>query len=373
MGRGGGGGVSQPASEVALRARIGDHEFPLHIGAGALESVGPLWAGRAAGDGVLLVFDGNVAALAERLSGSLQAAGLRVVLAEVPPGEGSKTMAEAERLCRDAARAGLRRADAIVALGGGVVGDLAGFVAASYQRGVRLVQVPTTLLAMVDSAVGGKTGVDLPEGKNYVGAIWQPDLVVMDTTTLETLPARELSCGFAEVVKYGLLDGEALFGLVESWPALPGPEAELIELIRRCVEHKLAVVAEDERDRGIRATLNLGHTVGHGIEAAAGYEGYRHGEAISLGLLAALRVAVETAGLDPGWRERTASVLARHELPTRLRPEVATPDIVDAISRDKKADGRAFNMVLIDAPGSPITLADPPLEVVVAAIEELRP
>jgi len=364
--------MSAPVSEVALRARVGDHEYPLHIGAGALEGVGPLWAARAVGDGVLLVFDGNVPALAERLSRSFEAAGLRVVDAEVAPGEGSKSLAQLERLCRVAARGGLRRADAVVALGGGVVGDLAGFAAASYQRGVRLVQVPTTLLAMVDSSVGGKTGVDLPEGKNYVGAIWQPDLVVMDTTVLETLPPRELSNGFAEVVKYGLLSGEELFALVEGWPALPGPEAELIDLIRRCVEHKLAVVAEDERDLGLRATLNLGHTVGHGIEAAGGYQGYHHGEAISLGMLAALRIAIETAGLDPSWRVRTAAVLARHDLPTRLREEVATGDIVAAVSRDKKADTRALNMVLLDAPGSPITKADPPHEVVVAAIEELR-
>src|SRR5690606_8794700 len=221
----------------------------------------------------------------------------RVVGASVPPGEGSKRLAQVERLARLAADAGLRRSDAGVAGGGGVVGDLAGFVAASHQRGVRLVHLPTTLLAMVDSAIGGKTGVDLPEGKNYVGAIHQPELVVMDTDVLGTLPARELACGFAEVVKYGLLDGPELFELVEGWPPLPGPAAELTGLIRRCIGHKLAVVAADERDLGVRASLNLGHTVGHGIEAAAGYERYRHGEAISLGLLAALRLSVESVGL----------------------------------------------------------------------------
>ena len=185
---------------------------------------------------------------------------MRVIGATVPPGEGSKTLAQVERLSRLAAEAGLRRADAVVGAGGGMVGDLAGFVAASYQRGVRLFHLPTTLLAMVDSSIGGKTGVDLPEGKNYVGAIWQPDLVLMDTDVLDGLPPRELACGFAEVIKYGLLEGGELLELIESWPALPGPADELSALIRRCVAHKLAVVASDERDHGVRASLNLGHT-----------------------------------------------------------------------------------------------------------------
>ncbi len=277
-----------------------------------------------------------------------------------------------ERLSRLAAGAGLRRADAVVALGGGVVGDLAGFVAASYQRGVRLVHVPTTLLAMVDSSIGGKTGVDLPEGKNYVGAIWQPEMVVMDMDTLATLPARELSCGFAEVVKYGLLDGPDLFALVEDWPELPGPGDRLTALIRRCVDHKLRVVAADERDLGVRASLNLGHTVGHGIEAAAGYDRYRHGEAISLGLLAALRIAERECGLDGDWRERTRRVLQRHDLPVRLDPAVGTADILTAMARDKKASAGALNMVGVGSPGDVRLGLTPEHAAVTAAIEELR-
>jgi 3-dehydroquinate synthetase len=259
----------------------------------------------------------------------------------------------------------------VVALGGGVVGDLAGFLAASYGRGVRLVQLPTTLLAMVDAAVGGKTGVDLPEGKNLVGAIWQPELIVMDTDALASLPAAELAAGFAEVVKYGLLSGEELFARVEGWPALPGPADALTALIRDCVAHKLEVVAADERDLGRRATLNLGHTVGHGVEAAAGYR-LRHGEAVGLGLLAALRLSSEELGCDPGWRARTAGVLARHGLPTRIGPEVATADVLRAMERDKKAADGRLNMVLLAAPGDVHLGADPPRERVRAAIEELR-
>jgi 3-dehydroquinate synthase len=353
-------------------AEIGERRFPVHLGPGLLDGVGPLWAERAAGRGVLLVSDGNVPGLARRARTSLQEAGFRVIGASVPPGEGSKSLHQVERLTRLAAQAGLRRSDAVAALGGGVVGDLAGFVAAAYQRGVRLLHLPTTLLAMVDSAIGGKTGVDLPEGKNYVGAIWQPELVLMDTDALSSLPPRELACGFAEVVKYGLLDGPEMLELVESWPGLPGPPEEVAALIRRCVAHKLAVVAADERDHGLRATLNLGHTVGHGIEAAAGYERYRHGEAISLGLLAALRLSEESLGLDPSVRDRTAAVLGRHGLPTRLDPEVATPDILAAIGRDKKADGDAQNMVLLAAPGDVRLGMTPPRERIAAAVEELR-
>jgi shikimate kinase/3-dehydroquinate synthase len=275
-------------------------------------------------------------------------------------------------LSRLAASQGIRRSDTVVAVGGGVVGDLAGFLAASYQRGVRLVHVPTTLLAMVDSAIGGKTGVDLPEGKNYVGAIWQPELVVMDVATLDTLPSRELSAGFAEVIKYGLLEGGELATTIDGWRTLPGPGAELVPLIVACVRHKLDIVAQDERDLGIRATLNLGHTVGHGIEAAAGYERYLHGEAISLGMLAALRVSERHVGLDPAWRTRTAALLLRHGLPTTLDSSVATSAILAAMGRDKKADAAALNMVLLAEPGTPLIRQDPTAEVVVAAIEELR-
>jgi 3-dehydroquinate synthase len=357
--------------EPLVEARIGEHAYPVHLGAGLVDRLGVLVAPRAGG-AALLVFDGGVAGLAERATASLAATGLRVVPAEVPRGERSKTLGELERLCRLAAAAGIRRQDVVVALGGGVVGDLAGFVAASYQRGIGLVHVPTTLLAMVDSAIGGKTGVDLPEGKNYVGAIWQPELVVMDTDALATLPPRELAAGFVEVVKYGLLDGEDLFELVEGWPSLPGPAERLPGLVRRCVEHKLRIVGEDERDMGVRATLNLGHTVGHGIEAAAGYERYLHGEAVGLGLLAALRLSEEGLGLATMWRERTAAVLGRHKLPLRLAPDVPTEAILAAMGRDKKADGRALNMVLLEAPGSPHIRQDPAAERVVAAIEELR-
>jgi shikimate kinase/3-dehydroquinate synthase len=317
--------------------------------------------------------DDGVLPAGEQVAASCRDAGMRVHVEAVPAGEASKNLGELERLARAAARAGIRRRDAVVAVGGGVVGDLAGFLAASYQRGVRLVQVPTTLLAMVDSSLGGKTGVDLPEGKNYVGAVYQPEAVVMDPVVLGTLPARELSCGFAEVVKYGLLVGGDLMEIVAAWPELPGPDDALADLIRRCADCKLEVVAEDEMDLGRRAILNLGHTVGHGIEAAGGYDLYHHGEAISLGLLAALRVSERELGLDPTWRRRTADTLGRHGLPVNLDPSVDVDRVIEIMGRDKKSDGRALNMVLLRAPGDVLTHQDPDPAVVRAAVEELVP
>lgn len=355
---------------ATVDAAIGAHRFPVHIGRGILSGLGAMWP--AGGSAAFLVHDAAVTHLAARVAAALEGRDVRVITSAVPSGEPSKTLGEMERLAREAAAAGIRRSDTVVAVGGGVVGDLAGFLAASYQRGVRLVHVPTTLLAMVDSAIGGKTGVDLPEGKNYVGAIWQPDLVVMDIDTLDTLPANELAAGFAEVVKYGLLEGGALQERIAAWPELPGPRDELVALIEDCVRHKLRVVAEDERDLGIRATLNLGHTVGHGIEAAAGYDRYLHGEAISLGMLAALRISEGHVGLDPRWRTGTTELLTRHGLPTVLDSSVETSAILAAMGRDKKADATALNMVLLAEPGRPLIRQDPSMAAVVAAIEELR-
>ena len=202
------------------------------------------------------------------------------------PGEQSKTIAHAEIVWSELARGGMTRADVVVALGGGVVGDLAGFCAATYQRGVRFVQVPTTLVAQVDSAYGGKTGVDLPEAKNYVGAFHQPKAVIADTETLGTLPVEELAAGYAEVVKTALLAGGSLWETVSSGAAPDDPA-----VVAACAHTKLRVVAADERDLGLRQILNLGHTVGHAIETVTGYARYRHGEAVGLGLLAALRLS----------------------------------------------------------------------------------
>jgi shikimate kinase/3-dehydroquinate synthase len=286
-------------------------------------------------------------------------------MVQVEPGEQAKTLAEAEGVLRELAQLGMTREDHLVALGGGVVGDLGGFCAATYQRGVEVVQVPTTLVAQVDSAYGGKTGVDLPEAKNYVGAYHLPRAVIADTSTLATLPEAEMAAGFAEVVKTALIAGGELWKRVRGLDEL-GPPG-LGDIVFDCARTKLEVVAADERDTGRRAVLNLGHTVGHAIEAATGYGRYRHGEAVALGLLAALRLS------DAGeLRDDVASVLERHGLPTKLDPDVDVDAVLAAVERDKKRTADGVGFVLLSRPGEPRTgeAVDP--DAVRAAVEELR-
>jgi shikimate kinase/3-dehydroquinate synthase len=260
---------------------------------------------------------------------------------DMPPGEEAKTLSVAERLLRGLASAGMDHDDHVVALGGGVVGDVAGFCAAVYQRGVGVVQVPTTLVAQVDSAYGGKTGVDLPEGKNYVGAYHQPRAVLADPRTLLSLPAEELAAGWAEVIKTALIAGGPLWARVRR-----GDAAVDRDLVLACARTKLAVVARDERDAGRRQALNLGHTVGHAIETATGYRRYRHGEAVGLGLLAAL-----TLSGQPDLRGEVAELLAARGLPTSLDQAVDHEAVLAAVQRDKKRRGGRVGFVLVEAPG----------------------
>jgi shikimate kinase/3-dehydroquinate synthase len=258
---------------------------------------------------------------------------------EIAPGEEHKTLQSAERVWRALAARGVTRADHVVALGGGVVGDVAGFCAATYQRGIAVVQVPTTVVAQVDSAYGGKTGVDLPEAKNYVGAYHQPIAVLTDPALLETLPEEEVAAGYAEVLKTALIAGGTL------WERVSAGEPVDAATIAGCARAKLRVVAADERDGGARQVLNLGHTVGHAIETATGYARYRHGEAVGLGLLAALRLS----GQD-GLRELVGELMSRAGLPTRLEGTDAEA-VAAATARDKKRMGEAVPFVLVDAPG----------------------
>jgi shikimate kinase / 3-dehydroquinate synthase len=342
-----------PAGTKMLWATSASGEYPVFVGPGLMgagswplpgqrfcitdEAVGPLYADR-------------VEPLAGRIT--------------LPPGETAKTMAEAERVLRELAGLGMTREDHVVALGGGVVGDLAGFCAHLYQRGVPVIQVPTTLVAQVDSAYGGKTGVDLPEGKNYAGAYQLPAAVLADTATLASLPPEELAAGFVELLKTGLLAGGELWERTRALEAL-APE-QLGELVFSCALYKCEVVAADERDAGLRAVLNLGHTVGHAIEAASDYERYRHGEAVGLGLLAALRLSDA-----PGLREEVEAILTRHRLPVTLDSAIAVDGVLDALQRDKKRTAAGVGFVLLAEPGAPRVgqLVDPAK--VRAAVKEL--
>jgi len=346
-----------PAGSKMLWAHSDSGAYPIYVGRDLLAATGdearwPLARGR------FCVSDETVGPLyAERLP-PLSA---RI---EIPPGEEAKTMAQAERVLRELAQAGMTREDHVAALGGGVVGDLAGFCAHTYQRGVPVVQVPTTLVAQVDSAYGGKTGVDLPEGKNYAGAYHLPAAVIADTETLATLPSAELGAGFVEALKTGLLAGGALWERVRAVERLD--PAALDDVVFACARHKCEVVAADERDAGLRHTLNLGHTIGHAIEAASGYSRYRHGEAVGLGLLAVLRLS-EADEL----RRETEAALVRHALPVRLDPAVELDSVLEALQRDKKRTSRGVEFVLLAEPGEPRTgqLVDPAK--VEAAVKEL--
>ena len=334
--------------------RSASGDYPVYVGRGLLAS--GFWPLE---DRRFLVTDREVGRL---YADALEPLAGRV---EVERGERSKTLAEVERVMRELAGGGMTRADHVVALGGGVVGDLAGFCAATYQRGVPLVQVPSSLVAQVDSAYGGKTGVDLPEAKNYVGAYHLPAAVLTDPSLLSTLAEAELAAGFVEVIKTALIAGGGLWDTVRAIDELD--PTSLDEVIFACARTKLDVVAADERDSGLRQVLNLGHTAGHAIEAAGGYSRYRHGEAIGLGLLASLRLS-DADDL----REEVGALLARHGLPTELAPDVEVDEVLAALARDKKRTAEGVPFVLLAEPGAPRPGAVFDPDRVRAAVEELQ-
>jgi shikimate kinase / 3-dehydroquinate synthase len=342
---------------------LGERSYPIAVARGGLSRLGNL-ARAALGQActrAALVGDATV----DRLYGaaaaaSLAGAGFDVSRVQVPAGEQAKSIGGFAALCDQLVASGLDRSSAVVALGGGVVGDLAGFAAATLYRGVPCIQVPTTLVAMVDSAIGGKTGVNLAAGKNLVGAFWQPRLVLADPELLVTLPARERRAAFGELVKYGLIDGEDLYRAVDAlagdlardqWTLDDGPPPELVTVIRRCASIKAWIVSRDEREQsGERALLNLGHTVGHAIEAAAGYGEILHGEAVGLGLVAACRVAASLGLALPALEGRVTATLARAGLPVDLDPWLR-PDVLERIRVDKKRTGAGLRFVALDGPG----------------------
>jgi shikimate kinase/3-dehydroquinate synthase len=340
-----------PGAARLLWADAASGSHPVWIGRGLLDD--PPWP-LGAESRRFVVTDEHVAPLhAGRVGGA--------ATITVPAGEAAKTLATAERVWRRLAAEGARRGDHVVAVGGGVVGDLAGFCAATYQRGVPVVQVPTTLVAQVDSALGGKTGVDLPEAKNYVGAFHQPAGVLADTATLATLPPAERAAGYAEVLKTALIAGGAL------WDRVAAGARDDDDAIVACARLKLAVVAEDERDAGRRQVLNLGHTVGHAIETVTGYGRYRHGEAVGLGLLAALRLSGRDA-----LRAQARDLLAAAGLPVTLDAGIDPDAVAAATARDKKRAGAApVGFVLVEAPGDVRHGVAVPAPDVRAAVAEL--
>jgi 3-dehydroquinate synthase len=325
-----------------VRVELGALAYDVMIGHGLLDRIHKFLPGRVEAP-VAIITDNTVAKLlAQRIERRPEMANFLPFTLEIAAGEASKSLQNLSVLLSELAKKKIPRSGTVMGVGGGVIGDLAGFVAATYLRGIAFVQVPTTLLAMVDSSVGGKTGVNLPEGKNLVGAFHQPRLVVADLDTLATLPPREFAAGMAEVIKYGAIRDRALFDRVAR--GVTPQDADLAEIVETCVTIKARIVERDEFEtKGERALLNFGHTLGHAIEKAAGYTRYLHGEAISIGMRAAAWLSVwhPETNLPEAEARRIEAALAANHLPTQLDPAVDRAAILAALGNDKKvaADG----------------------------------
>ena len=340
--------MNAPEIIETVRVELGPRSYDIEIGAGLLAQVGARMKALGMTGRVGVVTNETVAPLyGGAVMASLSDAGFNPVLIEVPDGEEYKSLAWASHLYDRLLAMRFDRKCALTALGGGVVGDLTGFVAATYMRGIPFVQVPTTLLAQVDSSVGGKTGVNHPKGKNMIGAFYQPRYVCSDVATLSTLPDAEFLSGMAEVVKYGVIHDEALFSMLEKGrdDILRKDTRMLARMIRRSCEIKAEVVGKDELEGGLRAILNYGHTVGHAIEALTNYTGFRHGEAVSIGMVAAARLAHRSGLCGRDVEARVEALLISLGLPVRF-PGLAPGAVLDAISLDKKSEGGKVRFVL---------------------------
>ena len=341
--RTGGRGVSAPR-EIAVA--LGARRYPIRIGAGLLDQPAS-WRDAIGGPQALVVSNAAVAPhYLPRVCAALRDVACATVI--LPDGEAHKTLDSAVRVFDALAAMPANRDATVIALGGGVIGDIAGFAAACWMRGIACVQVPTTLLAMVDSSVGGKTGVNLPQGKNLIGAFHQPRAVVIDTDTLATLPARELRAGFAEVVKYGAIGDATFFAWLEAHAeALLARDAALLaQAIATSCRHKAAIVARDETEQGERALLNFGHTFGHALETCAGYGTLRHGEAVAIGMCLAARLSAALGRAPAADAERLAALLRRFGLPTEPPAGIAADALLSTMRIDKKNRAGRLRLIL---------------------------
>jgi len=342
--------------EVALGAR----SYPIHVGAGAIRLAGPLLAESGSGRDAIVVTNATVAAhWLSPLQASLAASGVRAETVLIPDGESHKNWATLHDVLTRLLELRAERATTLIALGGGVVGDVTGFAAAIYQRGMPFIQIPTTLLAQVDSSVGGKTGVNHPLGKNMIGAFHQPRAVLVDTDCLRTLPARELAAGLAEVIKYGAIRDAGFFAWLEQrMDALRSRDPEaLAQAIETSCRIKAEIVGADEREQGERALLNFGHTFGHVIENAMGYGEWLHGEAVAAGMVIAARVSQRLSRIDAGSVERLEALVTGAGLPVAA-PTLGFERWKSLMGRDKKVVGGSIRYVLLDALGHAVISAD---------------
>jgi 3-dehydroquinate synthase len=353
-------------TNVSIRA--GSRSYDAIVGSGLLDGIGSTIAKKTSGRRCAVISDENVARLfAERVVDGLRREEFEPSIIAVPAGEKSKSLEQVEAVCEQMVGAALDRQSFVVALGGGVIGDLAGFVAAIFHRGISYVQVPTTLLAQVDSSIGGKTAVNMGSGKNLIGAIHHPVLVISDVDVLKTLPPREFNQGVAEIIKHGIIRDPALFDSLEKLD-----RDNLAPLVRRNIEIKAEFVARDERDtNGERALLNFGHTIGHAIEAAGDYREVLHGEAISLGIVAACDISAKKAGLSEQDRHKIMSTLGQFDLPTRLPKNISREKIMETVQRDKKFEAGQVRFVVTPRIGSAHVTNDVTMDDIRAAIAQL--
>ncbi|MFO7974318.1 MAG: 3-dehydroquinate synthase [Candidatus Hydrogenedentota bacterium] len=343
---------------------LGDRGYPIHIGIDILDQLPEELARLNAKKAVAVCTDANVADIhAERVMELVRSAGLRPVLCVMPAGEEAKQLVRIEEFCGMFLEAGLDRSSVVLALGGGVPGDVAGFAAATFMRGVRFIQIPTTIVAQVDSSVGGKTGVNHALGKNTIGAFHQPSAVIIDLSLLRTLPERELRAGLAEVIKHGMIADAELFEYMERHvePILNKDLEALTIPVRRSCEIKAGVVANDEKEQGLRAILNYGHTFGHGIEAVTGYTRFLHGEAVALGMHAAAVLGRNLALIPEEVVERQRTCIEAYGLPSRW-PELPVDETLAAMKHDKKARAGVLKFIVADRIGHVVQRTDVPEE-----------
>ena len=366
--------------------------YPAAVGRGLIASAGKLARNVTNGHHCAIIADQNSARLfGDRMREGFSSLGFSSRLIAIPAGEKSKSLSQVEKICDEMVNAGFDRSSFVVGLGGGVIGDISGFVAAIFQRGIPHIQIPTTLLAMVDSSIGGKTGVNLKAGKNLVGVIHHPALIICDVDALESLPQKEMRQGYAEIIKHAIIRDAEMFENLSSRATAEGSRGEnlkvaqrdpltplhsardddMVELIRRNIAIKARIVSVDDRETsGERALLNFGHTAGHGIERATDFK-IPHGDCVSIGMVAACAISMKRAGLSANERDKIVALLKQFELPTQLPPDVDRDRIIDAIAHDKKFLGGKIRFVITPKIGEANVSSDVTMDDIRAAIGEL--
>jgi len=338
-----------------IRVELGERSYNIMIGNGILKDIGGIIEKFEFSNKLALISNPTVYDLyGKTVSESLKASGHDLIEVLLPDGEEYKSLASTEKIYESMLKAKLDRKSALIALGGGVIGDITGFAASTYMRGIDFIQIPTTLLAQVDSSVGGKTGVNHPLGKNMIGAFWQPRLVWVDTATLETLPRREFLSGLGEVIKYGVIWDEDFFAYLESNrdKILRLDKEALTHIIRRSCEIKSEVVSKDERESGLRAILNYGHTIGHAIETITGYKKYLHGEAVAIGMYMEARLSHQLGLIEKKAVAKIKALIDSYELPSKMPDEIQINDLVEKMQIDKKTVGGKMHFVLPEKVGA---------------------